>query len=313
MFLTSAQTSGAHHFWRYLLTIIVVILAYFVGQIPLGVILFLSVDNLAELAAFEKDMDFSKYGIDPNLGLAIILFMFILSFLALWGMVRGVHKRPFLGFISASKKLRWGRFFYGFAVWFILAGIIDFTMYQIDPANYSMQLDWGTFIPLIFVALLLLPIQTSFEEIFVRGYLMQGIGLLGGYRFIPLLATSLIFGLGHSMNPEIAEYGYLSMMLFYIGFGLVLGILTLIDNGLELPMGIHAANNIYAAVIVSYKGSALQTASMFKTEFLDMGVSNALWFMSMLIFLFLAWKKYKWHNWQLLWGKIPFNSSSDTV
>ena len=65
------------------------------------------------------------------------------------------------------------------------------------------------------------------------------------------------------MNPEIAAYGVAPMLISYFVVGAFLALVTLKDNGAELAIGIHAANNMFAAVLVNYEGSALSTNAIF--------------------------------------------------
>jgi len=44
-------------------------------------------------------------------------------------------------------------------------------------------------------------------------------------------------------------------------------LLTYIDGGLETAIGVHAANNLFAAIIVGYEHSALPTPTLFKIGF----------------------------------------------
>jgi membrane protease YdiL (CAAX protease family) len=46
---------------------------------------------------------------------------------------------------------------------------------------------------------------------------------------VPFLMTSIIFGSVHFGNPEVSKLG--DMFVYYIGTGLFLGILTLMDEG----------------------------------------------------------------------------------
>ena len=70
-------------------------------------------------------------------------------------------------------------------------------------------------------------------------------------------------------NPEVKEYGYGIMMAQYITMGLILGVVTLLDDGIEVAMGIHAANNIFASVLLTFKGSVLPTAALFMAKETD--------------------------------------------
>nr|WP_321224329.1 CPBP family intramembrane glutamic endopeptidase [uncultured Psychroserpens sp.] len=126
-------------------------------------------------------------------------------------------------------------------------------------------------------------------------------------NWTPLLITSAIFGLLHIANPEIGKLGY-SLLVYYIGTGLFLGIMTLMDEGTELALGFHAANNLFTALLVTSDWTAFQTHSILKDvaepklEFIDMVLPVFIMFP---IILFIFAKVYKWNNWkEKLFGKI---------
>jgi len=119
--------------------------------------------------------------------------------------------------------------------------------------------------------------------------------------------TSVIFGLLHIANPEVGKLGY-SIMIYYIGTGLFLGIMTLMDDGLELAIGFHAANNLFTALLVTADWTAFQTHSIFKDisdptiEFMDMVLPV---FIIFPILLLIFARVYKWNNWKdKLFGPI---------
>jgi membrane protease YdiL (CAAX protease family) len=122
-------------------------------------------------------------------------------------------------------------------------------------------------------------------------------------NWVPLLITSSIFGLLHIANPEVEKLGY-SIMVYYIGTGLFLGIITLMDDGLELALGFHAANNLFTALLVTANWTAFQTHSVLKDVsepslgFIDLVLPV---FIIFPILLFIFGKKYKWTNWK---GKL---------
>ena len=130
---------------------------------------------------------------------------------------------------------------------------------------------------------------------------MQQIGIVVKNRWFPLVITSILFGLFHSANPEVMEMGF-GVMSFYIGTGLLLGIVTLMDESLELAIGIHLGNNIIAALLMTSEFSALQTDAIFK--FTGSGnegmVSEMIVTMAITypIILVILAKRYKWSNWQ---------------
>ena len=96
----------------------------------------------------------------------------------------------------------------------------------------------------------MMPLQTGFEEVFFRAYLMQAVGLTVRNAWLPLVFTSVTFGLMHLANPEVEKLGYM-LLIYYIGTGFFLGITTLMDDGIELALGFHTANNLFTALLVT--------------------------------------------------------------
>ena len=128
---------------------------------------------------------------------------------------------------------------------------------------------------------------------------MQGIGVLFKNTLFPLLGTSIIFGLLHGFNPEVEKLGSI-IMVYYIGTGLLLGIFTLMDDGLELSLGFHAANNIVVAIFITSSWSVFQTNALV----LDTSEPSLIFSIFIPVFvlyplvLFVFSKKYGWTNWK---------------
>jgi hypothetical protein len=160
------------------------------------------------------------------------------------------------------------------------------------------------------------PLQTSFEEYLFRGYLMQGIGVLCKNKWVPLVITSVLFGLLHIANPEIDKLGYI-LLVHYIGTGFFLGIITLMDEGLELALGFHAANNLFTALLVTADWTAFQTNSVLIDISDPADIESSEIFFSVLIvypiLIFIFAKVYKWTNWKdKLTGSVTKNQLSTT-
>jgi membrane protease YdiL (CAAX protease family) len=208
--------------------------------------------------------------------------------------------------INPFGSIRWSRFFFAFGLWASVVVITTSLDYLLHPTDYVFNLNWPSFILLVLVAGVMLPLQTSCEELIFRGYLMQGFGNLAGNKWFPLLLTSLIFGGMHIFNPEVEKMGY-SILIYYIGTGLLLGIFTLLDDGIELAMGFHAANNLIGALLVTSSWSVFQTHSILKDVSepeIGFDVLLPVFIIYPLILLVLR-KKYKWTNWkEKLTGKF---------
>ncbi|WP_108424846.1 CPBP family intramembrane glutamic endopeptidase [Flagellimonas amoyensis] len=241
-----------------------------------------------------------------NLVLIFLLAPLVVGFFVVLGWTLLVHQQPITALTTSRKRIDWKRIFFAFGLW----GVITIVLTGIDiyssPEDYVLNFDLMKFIPLAIIAILLIPLQTSFEEYLFRGHMMQGLGLAVRNRWLPLVVTSTLFGLMHIANPEVEKLGY-SLLIYYIGTGFFLGILTLMDEGLELALGFHAANNLITALLVTADWTAFQTNSIYK----DVSEPALGWdaimpvFVVFPILLFIFSKVYKWKNWKdRLFGSV---------
>jgi hypothetical protein len=77
------------------------------------------------------------------------------------------------------------------------------------------------------------------------------------------------------------------------------------DEGMELALGFHAANNLVGALLVTSDWSAFQTHSIFKDISEPSRFDVILPVMIIYpILLFIFSKKYQWTDWKKLTGKI---------
>lgn len=220
--------------------------------------------------------------------------------------VKYVHQQSLRSLTTSRKKVDWNRIFFSFFLWaaFLIGTIL--IAYYYNPENYIYNFKPVPFFIFLFLAIILIPLQTSFEEYFFRGYLMQGIGLATKSRWFPFVFTSIAFGLMHIGNPEVGKMGYI-ILIYYVGTGFFLGILTLMDEGLELALGFHAANNLVGALLLTSDWSAFQTHSVLKDVAAPSAGFDVLLpvFIIFPILLFIFSKKYKWNDWQQkLFGKL---------
>jgi uncharacterized protein len=137
-----------------------------------------------------------------------------------------------------------------------------------------------------------------------RGYLMQGFGLMVRNRWFPLVVTSVFFGLLHSFNPEVREYGFLMMMPQYIVFGLIFGIVTILDDGIEAALGAHAANNIFLVIMVTHDSSALQTPAYFQQNEVNPWIEFSGLIVSGIIFIIVLRYIFRWGSFSVLASEI---------
>ncbi len=295
MYIAQAYKSN-YSFWKYLI-------------IP-GAFIGLMILNFLTMKLLNIDMDvliqseIEKKGSNRFLIEMLIPFAVGLGLLFFW--VKFIHNQTLTTLTTSRKKIDWKRIIFAFSLWAIITITLISVDYQLSPENYEWNFDLNKFAILVVIGVILIPLQTSFEEYLFRGYLMQGIGVLAKNRWMPLITTSLIFGLMHIANPEVEKIGYI-IMVYYIGTGLFLGVITLMDEGMELALGFHAANNLVTALLVTANWTAFQTNSILK----DMSEPSAgadILIPVLVVFpilLFIFSKKYKWNNWrEKLTGKV---------
>ena len=198
-----------------------------------------------------------------------------------------------------------------FLVWLILSSLYFFIYLKADPSNFNLNNVSGTLLVLIVVSFLFVPFQAAFEEVIFRGYLMQGLAVLARNRWFPLLMTSLLFGLMHSFNPEVKEFGFLTMMPQYVTFGLIFGIVTILDDGIEAAIGAHTANNIFLCIMVTHESSALQTPAVYEQQNVYPYTEFAALLVTGIIFVIVLKIIFKWDKFSLLLGRVEAKPQAD--
>ena len=364
---------GKNEWYVYILVICIVFFGWqFIGVMPLLIVAVMHSENIEELSNAAKD-NFMSLGINNNLYLFLMIAMFAFGLFFLFMGIKFIHKRAIKTVVTYREQIDWKRFWFGFFSWGMISSVVIALGILTEPENYIWNFQPVPFFTLLLISFLFLPIQTSFEELFFRGYLMQGIGtacidkkfpllviyfltssglliclntlyeisflmntiflilffgfftlllsyfdkfynsslnlklnkLLGRF-FTPLLITSVAFGLLHGANPEVEKLGPITM-IFYIGTGLFFGILTLLDEGTELALGIHAINNIIAAFFVTTDWTVFQTNALF-IDISEPSVGMEMFLPVLILYpilLIIFSKKYGWKNWKnKLFGTI---------
>ena len=290
---------GQRELWMFILTTVVVA-GIFIGNF----IYFLFADPA------DLDMAYVMMKqIPANLSLIINLLPFVFLIGLLFVLVKFVHQRSILSLTTARPKVDYKRILFSFLMVCTFTLVTFFIGYYMDSSELVFQFNAGKFAVLFIISILLFPLQIGLEEYLFRGYLMQHIGVLVKNKWFPLIVTSVLFGIAHSSNPEVATIGFWKMMIFYIGTGLLLGIMTLMDDGLELALGWHLGNNLLASLLVTADWTALQTDAIFKsTADPTSGVLSEILLPVLVVYpimLLILSKKYGWKNWaDRLFGKV---------
>ena len=261
--------------------------------------------STANLDTAKLMQDYIKnFGENVTFMLLIVPFAIFLLGLLLYN--RHVQNNSIRLLTTSRTKIDWRRVFFSFSVWGIFTVVSTLISFWLMPQDFVWNFKPIPFFIFLLLAVIFIPLQTSFEEYLFRAHLLQGLGLATQTRWVPLIVTSVLFGFMHAANPEVEKMGFI-IMLYYIGTGLFLGILTLMDEGLELALGFHAANNLIGALLLTSDWSAFQTNSLFK-DVSEPQVALQIVVPVVLIYpllLLIFSKKYKWKNWdQKLFGSL---------
>ncbi|MFO7744733.1 MAG: CPBP family intramembrane glutamic endopeptidase [Psychroflexus sp.] len=302
-----ALAAKSHHeWWRYVVGAFLIFIIWQLGTIPfIGAVSYkLATDggDLSSLGNYETLMG----TLDSNLTFFLMLLSFAVGFFGVWLIVKFFHNQKFKDLLTTRAKFDWRRVLVGFSIvgFFIAAmTIID---YELNAEAYLWNLKWDQFLILAAIGIIMVPLQTTFEELYFRGYFMQGLGVIFKNRWLPLIVTSIGFGLLHLGNPEVGKLGYV-IMVSYIGTGFLLGIMALMDEGLELSIGFHAGNNLITALLVTADWTAFQTESiLIYTEEPSVGFDVLIPVLIIYpIYLLIMARIYNWKNWKSkLFGKV---------
>ncbi len=264
-----AARQGKASPWRYLGGICLVFFVWLgIGSLATGfVFVFFALlqgagaNQILDLAA-----DPASLGAIPNF--ITLNISFVLFFSGIWLAVRSVHQRPFRSLITINPSINWRRVGAGFAVWFFMGILGSLVEYLLWPETFSIQFEPVGFVFFALVALILTPIQTSSEELFFRGYLVQAGSLLNRNPLFLSILSGALFALPHFSNPEVAENALVVLASYFI-LGAFLTWISIKDGTLELALGLHAANNLFAGLVVTFPQSALSTPAIFFTTHFD--------------------------------------------
>jgi len=262
--------NGKNDWWRYLISIILTwIVSNFIGVFVLG---FLVAVYFISIGTFDVNamMDLIN-SYDYNIVFFFIMIFITISFslIFLFISLKFIHKRDFMSIVNFSgkydefsgktiswiKRIRWKLMLKGALIWLAFI-LVPFTIGVIlEPENLIINFNIENLYLIIALFLLAIPIQVLFEELFFRGYLNQGLSLLTKKPLPIILASSIVFSIGHIFNGGADPVFMATNVIMTLFVGIILSVATLVTNGIEWAVGAHFANNFFAFLISSSEGS----------------------------------------------------------
>ena len=300
LFLSNARR-GLNHWPRWLLGILLVLFMWqAVGAIPF----FTVCEYLQNIEITQFQCDGTQItGDSVLLDYLLSNYMFIIGIIGVWIAVRVLHKKTLTQVVTGRKTFDYNRVVYAIWVGFLLHSallILDVLFIHTEITFRSPS--FSEYITFFLFAVVLTTYQAGFEEIFFRGYLLQGLSLIARNRVVITIVSSVLFVLPHLANPEPFEYGFAPYATSLFMFALFMTVVVLVDGGIELAIGYHALNNLWIGLIANTEVTALQTPSLLIVPieryamFPDVPVQLIVY----IVFLVILNKKYKWFTWKTL-------------
>jgi uncharacterized protein len=247
-FLDNAS-EGKNSWWRYLLTIVLTwgggkALGLIISPVIISIFFYFVISGI-----FTPDQANETLS-NPLFELFLLGIIYVFLFLIFYILLRFLHEKRIMSLINTASKIDWKRIVKGAGIWFAIMAVEILILLIISPGSFEVTFNPNNFFLLLILSILVFSIQAPFEELFFRGYLMQGIGLLTKKPVIPLILTSILFAVLHFGNGENGEIGIILMIHAFI-FGITMGIIVLGENRLETAMGVHIADNVFVSSIVN--------------------------------------------------------------
>ena len=234
-------------------------------------------------------------------GFVLTMMSPLIGAVSLWFLSALIHKKKLLPIITGRLRFDYERFAFAMLIVFVLSTIsliVELKLNTAEAMGGELTRNPVTFdyVILAIFVVILVPIQAGMEEVFFRGYLLQGLSLVSRSKKFLLISTSLIFAAVHLANPEPWEYGILPYMAAILSLGAFMGIITLVDGGLELAIGFHTMNNIWSFLVVGLENSVMPTPSLYvlKIESLEIGAALIPGIFQFVILLGIFGWRYGW-------------------
>lgn len=240
-------------FWRVAITLVLAFILYLLLQILIFYFskIYLTKDDIFQIGN-QGEMSSPK-------SMIFMLSTFIAWFGAVWISVAVVHRRGLQSLFGYGLVKLLRNFCIAFALLLIVYSILG--IFTSSPSPLIKNLDPSEWIKWVPIAIPLILIQISAEEILFRGYIQQQLAIRFNSFWIWMVLPAIIFGLLHYQNfdTQLGNYSFLAIADIII-LALFLSDITMRTGNLGAALGIHFANNIgmlFVTMETSMSGLAL--------------------------------------------------------
>ena len=249
--------------WRWIFGTLFIVTTWQVLGLGLTFLLASFFDLDVELLFSTADKDLAAIRALPAWSsAATVLISFLPLLLATLLAYRIFLKRNIKSLFTSRDKYSYKRTWIGFASLALISIAVGSLDLILNWDSYTFSFKASAFLPYLLIAFTLLPIQTTAEELFFRGWIQRWLDNGKKKQWSISILSGAIFSLPHLANPEVAGNELLFPIISYGSTGFMLAWVTFRDKSLELAIGAHFANNLLAALLVSSQDSALPSVSI---------------------------------------------------
>ncbi|MER6810431.1 lysostaphin resistance A-like protein [Spirillospora sp. NPDC000708] len=249
-----------HRWWRPLVgsaVIIVAGMALAIGMMIIGIVVrVIATGDAPDATGSGADTIFGNPTADLAFNLAVIAVFLPMALLAAWLVQR---RRPgTLASVAGRVRWRWLLTCCGLAVGFCVlsyaSSIVASAFLPDDSSGGEHWVGWGRFAPAALVIVLLVPLQSSAEEVVFRGWLLQAVGACTletrtgrvGRAFSAVFRTPWPgIVIGSAAFTSLHGYTGWGILDIFV-FGAVAAWLATRTGGLESGIALHVFNNLLA-------------------------------------------------------------------
>ncbi|MDW8396545.1 MAG: type II CAAX endopeptidase family protein, partial [Anaerolineae bacterium] len=215
---------GKNALWRYALSFVLIVAIVLAGSSVITLPITLGAVPESSTVGFALEL----------LGMGAMLLGALL-------VTRLLHGRSPSTLFGVARRLNWMVILSSGAVWAVLMAISVGINFVLSPQQFTVNAKFVEFLPTLLVGLVLIPLQTSAEEVLFRGYLLQAIGRVVRPPVLLSVVNGVLFVVPHLGNPEAQQETWLAAVQWFMG-GFLPALLTLRHGTLDAALGIHAAN-----------------------------------------------------------------------
>ncbi len=292
-FITVNEGKNTH--WRYISSLLV-ILAFMliIGTVAYLIAVLIAGGINPDLLNFDEMTNEGVLLTDPLVDFYLYHIVNIITVLGIWLAVKTILKRRFISLITPYRKVNWSKIFFGFFISLAIFAIFSILDFALFPNDYAFnEFDASRFVWLVVACFLLVPIQTTSEELLFRGFLLQWAGKITKHPLILTIIIGGIFGSLHFFNPEM-EHGAFWVAIDYLAMGFIWTYITVKTNSSEYSIGAHAANNMFLCIFLTMEDTVVgDIPSLFVVTNVNAMTSAITTVITGYIFMFIVLRKQK--------------------